>query len=259
MKRILITGGSGTLGTKLTPMLREQGLKVRILSRRQRPDWADPEIEWVQASLSTGVGLENAVQDVDTVIHAASTPVGTKKVDMEGAQKIGEIAKKKGVSHLVYISIVGIDTHPMGYYKGKLATEKVVQHAGLPWTILRATQFHELLDEIFLPALFKTPFIAFVPQNFKFQVIDSGEVAKRLAELVVGAPAGRVPDIGGPQVLEMGKMAAVWAQAKGIQKPIRNLPLFGGTANAFRAGINTAPNHKYGKITWEDYLADKYS
>jgi hypothetical protein len=80
-----------------------------------------------------------------------------------------------------------------------------------------------------------------------------------VAELVKGKPSGRVPDIGGPHILQMGELAQSWSKARGINKPILHLPMFGNTAKGFREGLLTTPDHKFGKTTWEQYLTRKYS
>lgn len=258
MQKILITGGTGTLGKKLTPLLLEAGFTVRILSRGPRKESFPAEVEWAEASIGTGEGLAEAVAGVDTIIHAASTPVGSAKIDTEGARKLLELGVKAGVSHFLYISIVGVDRHPFAYYKTKYATEKVVENGGVPWSILRATQFHELLDEVFLPPLFKLPFLAFVPTDFQFQLIDTGEVAARMVEVVEAGPSGRVEDIGGPEVLKMGDLSRKWVAAKRMNHKIVHIPAPGGTARGFRSGENTCPDKKYGRITWADYLQSKY-
>jgi uncharacterized protein YbjT (DUF2867 family) len=96
----------------------------------------------------------------------------------------------------VYVSIVGVDRIPYGYYRAKLATETVVEESGLPWTILRATQFHDLIRRI-AGVLAKSPVVP-VPAGVRFQPVDVHEVAARVVELATGTPAGRVDDMGGP-------------------------------------------------------------
>jgi uncharacterized protein YbjT (DUF2867 family) len=256
--KTLITGGSGSLGRQVFPHLLKAGNIVRISSRSKRKANLPAEIEWAQASLQTGEGLTEAVRGVHTIIHAASDPLHTKKVDVEGTRKLLEQAKTAGVSHFIYISIVGIEHFPGYYYYGaKLAAEQSIERSGIPYTILRASQFHELLDERFTPPLFKLPFVAFVPTDFKFQLVDSGEVATRMAELLITGPGGHAPDMGGPSILTWGEIARTWALAHGIHKRIVHLPIPGATARAFREGKNTTPNTS-GKINWEQYLSQKY-
>jgi uncharacterized protein YbjT (DUF2867 family) len=259
LTRTLITGGTGVLGRQLVAPLLEAGYKVRISSRGPRPSAVLPEIEWAQSALATGEGLEDAIQDVDTIVHCASTPVRTKEVDVSGTERLLKHASDAGVSHLLYISIVGIDDFPFSYYQAKLACEERIHASGVPFTILRATQFHELLDERFLPPFFRLPVVALVPTDLKFQVIDSGEVARRMVELVQAGPSGRVADAGGPEVRTMGELAAGWMRARGKKRKILPLPLPGRAAAAFRRGQNTCPDQRYGKVTWEEYLARKYS
>jgi uncharacterized protein YbjT (DUF2867 family) len=162
------------------------------------------------------------------------------------------------VAHLLYISIVGIDDFPFAYYRAKRAAEGLIEGASVPWTILRATQFHELLDQRFLPALFALPLVALVPTDFRFQTVDSGEVADRMVELVEAGPSGRADDVGGPEVLTMGEIASTWKQARGLSRAIVPLPVPGAAAAAFRRGQNTCPDRRYGTITWPDYLLGRY-
>jgi uncharacterized protein YbjT (DUF2867 family) len=256
--RTLVTGGTGVLGRQLVTPLLEAGYEVRIASRGPRPGAAPREVEWAQSALATGEGLEDAVKGVDTIVHCASTPVRTKEVDVSGTERLLKHASDAGVSHLLYISIVGIDDFPFSYYQAKLACEERIQAGDVPFTILRATQFHELLDERFLPPLFQLPLLALVPTDLKFQVIDSGEVARRMIELVQAGPSGRVADAGGPQVRTMGELATGWMRARGKKRTIVPLPLPGRAAAAFRRGQNTCPDERYGKVTWEEYLSRKY-
>src|SRR5690606_40293414 len=112
-----------------------------------------------------------------------------------------DAARRQGAPHLIYISIVGVDKIPYGYYQRKLAVERLIEASGLPYTILRTTQFHTLPD-MALNVLTKVPGVAALPRGLRVQPIDVGEVAERLADLALaGGPAGRVDDMGGPEVL----------------------------------------------------------
>src|SRR3990172_2973042 len=142
---ILVTGGSGGLGSELVPRL-AAGHTVRILSRRPRPPSATTE--WAQGELATGEGLAEAVAGVDMIVHAASSPFGkTRQVDVEGIRRLLPAAAP-ATPHLFYISIVGVDRIPFPYYRAKLAAEKLVEEPAVPYTILRATQFHTLIDRL---------------------------------------------------------------------------------------------------------------
>ena len=100
----------------------------------------------------------------------------------------------------------------------------------------------------------RAPFIAPVPKGWLFQPIDAGEVADRLVGLTLGLPAGRVPDIGGPEVRTLANLAQAYLLAKGSKKRVVELPLPGKAARAFREGAQVAPASVWGDITWEEFL-----
>jgi uncharacterized protein YbjT (DUF2867 family) len=174
-------------------------------------------------------------------------------VDVEGTGRLLEAAAQAGVSHLLYISIVGIDrasSYP--YYRIKLETERVVEDGLIPYTILRATQFYDLVL-MALRFLDRLPAMV-VPRGFLGQPIDTGEVAERLVELALSGSAGRVPDIGGPEVGTLADAARDYLQAKGSRRRIFEVPVPGKTSRAFREGALVCPDQAYGKIRWEDFL-----
>ena len=257
MPRVLITGGTGTLGRELAPRLADSGRAVRIMSRRAPPRDADPRIEWAQAELQTGAGLAEAVSGADVIVHAASSPFRrTEAVDVAGTARLLGQARDAGVSHFLYISIVGIDRIPLGYYRRKLAAESRIEQGGVPWSILRATQFHTLIDSLLRVAL-RFP-IALLPTDFRFQPIDPGDVADRLRDYATEAPAGHLPDLGGPEVQPLGELACAWAEIRGLRRRLIRLPLPGSVAAGFRRGLNTTPENAYGRVTWADWLRKRY-
>lgn len=257
MTRVLITGGRGELGRQLVPRLLAIGHTVRVLSRTPHRPGDDPYVEWVPASLATGEGLAEAVRDVDILIHAASTPVSAKRVDTGGAQRLLDVTLQGRLSHFFYISIVGVDRHPFFYYRAKYATEKLIEQSTAPWTILRATQFHAFLGRLILPIFYRLP-VFLAPTDFVFQLIDEGEVAQRIVELLRQGPSGRAEDIGGPEILTWGEISRTWLVAQKRVRRIVHLPIPGKAAAAFRRGLHTTPEHKYGRITWEQWLAKAY-
>jgi uncharacterized protein YbjT (DUF2867 family) len=258
MSHILVTGGAGRLGRELTPRLQQVGHRVWVMSRRPRPADLSSDLEWAQANIETGTGLREAVSGMETIIHAASNPLKrTRQVDVDGTRRLLEVARAAGVGHFIHVSIVGIERIPYPYYQVKVAAEAVVREGGVPYTILRATQFHTLLD-MFLSPLRNWP-LAFTFTDFKFQPIDTGEVADRLCALVGQPPAGLLPDMGGPEVLTLGEMASDWFAAQGKRTRLFRLPLPGAIAHGFRNGYNTCPDHCDGKITWAEWVRRKYS
>jgi uncharacterized protein YbjT (DUF2867 family) len=259
--RVLVTGGRGTLGREVVSRLVRDGYTVRVMSRQSREQGAGGHglagTEWAQADLRTGEGLAGAVAGVDAIVHAASSPLmHTKEVDVDGTERLLGLARDAGVAHIVYISIVGIDRIPYPYYKHKLAAEKLVEHCGLPWTILRATQFHSLI-EIILRGAMRLP-VAFLATSMRFQPMDPGEAASCLCECVAAGPSGRVPDIGGPEVRALGNLARARSKLLGLHRRVVPLYIPGRVAGGFRKGFNTVPENRYGKITWEDWLRRKY-
>ena len=247
---ILVTGGTGVLGRQVVEHLNAAGAVTRILSRGGGAGI-------VQGNLLTGEGLDAAVRGVDTIVHCASSPFRKpRQVDVEGTGRLLERAAAAGVSHVVYISIVGIDraaSYP--YYRVKLETERVVEGSPVPHTILRATQFYDLVL-MALRSLDRLPVMP-VPAGFLGQPIDSGEVAGRLAELALSGPSGRVRDVGGPEVGTLAGSARRYLGVIGSRKRVVEFPFPGKTAREIRAGALTCPENPHGKIRWEDFLREK--
>jgi uncharacterized protein YbjT (DUF2867 family) len=258
MTSILIAGGAGGLGRELTPRLRQTaGHTVRVMSRQSRPVTLAPGLEWAQADIETGAGLAEAVASAEVIIHCASSPLRrTQEVDVDGTRKLVDAARTAKVKHVIYVSIVGIDRIPYPYYRHKLAAEDVVRQGGVPYSILRATQFHTLIDML-LRATAKYPF-SFAFTDFKFQTVDTGEVAARLCEIAAAQPAGLLPDMGGPEVMTLEQMARLWYAAQGKPYRLLRLPLPGKVAHGFRNGYNTCPDHRDGQITWAEWVRRTY-
>ncbi len=256
MTRILITGGAGTLGSALVAPLTEAGYVVRVMSRHGPKAGLLPQVEWARADLATGSGVREAVEGAQIIIHAATLPTPSGSVDVAGTRRLLEAARAAGAEHCLYISIVGIDRNPFFYYRNKLKAEALVRASGVPWSILRATQFHPLIDLV-LRAAGRGPLLPLVP-DLRFQPIDLREVVRRMVESVVAGPGGQLEDIGGPEVLTLGEMARVWLKARGQRRLMVPLPLPGKAAAAFRQGLNTCPDHAYGTISWQTWLQETY-
>ncbi|MGA5900787.1 SDR family oxidoreductase [Streptomyces venetus] len=244
MSTILVTGGTGTLGRLVVERLRADGHEVRVLSRHTQPYAVD---------LREGGGaLDAAVSGVDTIVHCASSPKG----DEQAAAHLITAARAAGVAHLVHISIVGVDRVPFRYYRSKLAVERMIEESGIGWTVLRATQFHDLLVML-LQGLSKLP-VLFLPAHVRDQPVEVDEVAERLAGLAAGAPAGRVEDMGGPEVRTLESLARAYLKATGRRRAVVNVPLWGAAYRGFREGGHLAPRQAVGTGTFEEYLARRY-
>ena len=258
MRHILVTGGTGTLGGLVVRRLGEAGREVRVLSRSSREN--GDGVAFVAGDLATGEGIDAAVEGVEVIVHCA----GSTKGDEGKAQTLVRAAARAGNPHLVNISVVGADRIPVtsavdrnmfGYFAAKLAAERVVVDSGLPWTTLRATQFHDLILAT-TQQMAKLPIVP-IPAGFRFQSIEADEVAARLVELAFGAPAGLVPDLAGPKVYEMRDLVRGYLQAAHKHRLTAPLPLPGKAARSFRAGANLAPERAVGRRTWEEFLAER--
>src|SRR5258708_9375330 len=204
---ILLTGGTGTLGRLVVPLLRDAGYDVRVLSRYTHE--ATPGIEFMTGDLAKNEGIDAAVKGTEIIVHCG----GSAKGDQDKTRNLVRAASQSGTSHLVYISVVGADRIPVvsgvdramfGYFEAKLAAGQIVANSGLPWTTLRATQFHDAFL-IMGKQMAKMPFVP-VFAGVRFQPIDAGEVAARLVELAIGLPAGPRPQIAGPLAYPMAQV-----------------------------------------------------
>ncbi|MBT3152065.1 NAD(P)H-binding protein [Streptomyces sp. CHD11] len=246
MTTILVTGGTGVLGRHVTERLRAAGHDVRVLSRHAPPYAVDLR--------EGGSALDAAVTGVDTVVHCASSPRGG---DEKAARNLIAAARRAGVGHLVFISIVGVDRVPYGYYRSKLAVERLVEESGIGWTVLRATQFHDLVLTV-LQALAKLP-VVLLSARVKDQPVEVTEVAARLSELAQGAPAGRVEDMAGPEVRTFDSLARAYLGATGRRRAVVKVPLRGAAYRAFRAGGHLAPDRAVGTVTFDEFLRERFA
>ena len=251
---ILVTGGTGTLGRLVVARLRDAGRDVRVLSRHSHDDPG-----FVTGDLDTGAGIDAAVDGADVIVHCA----GSSKGDEAKTRTLVQAAARAGAPHLVFISVVGADRIPVasrvdramfGYFGAKLAAERVVADSGLPWTTLRASQFHDLILMV-ARAMARLPVIP-VPAGIRFQPVDAGEVAARMTELALGSPAGLVPDIAGPRVYPFADLLRGYLRARGQRRLMVPVALPGKAARAVRDGANLAPGHAVGHRTWEAFLAE---
>lgn len=255
---VLVTGGTGTLGREVVRAVSAAGHRAVIMSRKPAPE-AGAAPRWATAHIVTGEGLNAAVADMDVVIHAASDPRGDPAADEEGTRRLAAAARAAGVRHLVYVSIVGIDRIPHPYYVRKLAAEKALAASGLPYSILRATQFHSFIDFLLAKAAAYMPLVMPLPAGYSVQPVAIEDVAARLLRALDDGPGGRLPDFGGPERLTARQAARIWQQVRGVHKPILPVPSLDAAARAFRRGYNTleadTPPENRGGLSWHEWLA----
>jgi uncharacterized protein YbjT (DUF2867 family) len=249
--KVLVTGGTGLLGSRLVPRMAAAGHQVRVMTHTARKVVGAPSIA---GDLLTGAGIGEAVAGAECIVHLATAAGGdTQKVDVLGTKGLVEMARRAHVPHLIYLSIVGIDRVPHSYYKAKLAAEKVVQDGRVPWTILRATQFFSYLD-VLMRDWSERPVIV-VPKGWKLQPVDAGEVAAKVMECLVAGPRAMLPDFGGPEVANSEALAEAWRAAHNSHRPLLALPLPGRVSQALQKGGATCPENRFGRISWTQWMA----
>lgn len=245
--RILVTGGKGDLGPRVVDRLRTGGHTVLVGTRTPRHH------DEVRFDLGSDVGRES-LSGVEVVVHLATDPRHTR-AEKEGSARLWAAAQEVGVGHVVYVSIVGIDHHPFPYYQTKLAVEQQLESSGLPYTILRATQFHGLIPRFVEEAIRRVGFVP-IPGGVPLQPVDADVVAQRVVELVEAGPSGRVPDLGGPEVLDVADMARAYLETTGRRVIRFRAPFWGRAVAAFRRGDQLAPDSKEGGRTYGEYLEE---
>ncbi|WP_051871513.1 SDR family oxidoreductase [Streptomyces sclerotialus] len=252
MTTFLVTGGTGTLGRVVVDRLLADGHTVRVLSRRPHTRTEHPRLRSYAVDLRNGVGLADATAGTDVIVHCASTPSGG---DLDSAGQLVDAARTAGVRHLVYISIVGVDRVPLRYYRTKREVERLLAESDVPWTVLRTTQFHDLVLRL-VKAGARSPVLP-APAGVRVQPVDVREVGARLVELAYGEPAGHVPEMGGPEVFTARELIGLTLRAGDRRRLALPLRLPGATYRALRAGGNLAPEHAVGKIRYADFLAER--
>ncbi|MFI9325994.1 SDR family oxidoreductase [Kitasatospora sp. NPDC052868] len=247
---ILVTGGTGTLGGHVVPLLRAAGREVRVLSRHGHA--AGDGVRYVVGDLLKDEGVEAAVDGVGTVLHLA----GGAKGDDRATAHLVRAARQAGVRHLVYISVIGADRLPLGYFRAKHGAEQAVADSGIPWTTLRAAQFHDLALKT-AAAMARMPVVP-SPGGLRWQPVDSRDVAARLVELALDRPAGLVPDLAGPKVYGLGELVRGYLRSQGRRRPLLPVRVPGKVGRAYRAGDNlTLQGAEVGHRTWEAFLAER--
>jgi len=243
--KLVVAGGTGAVGTHVVDVARGRGHDVVVLSRRTGTD------------VRSGQGLADAIAGADVVVDVLSTQTLSADVSTEffttTTRALLDAEKRIGVPHHVALSIVGIDRAPYGYYAGKLAQERLVETGAVPWTILRATQFHEFAGQTYERATLGPLHLAI---RMRTQPIAAREVAERLVELAEQPPAGRARDLGGPREENLADMMRAYALAKGSRAWIPAISLLGDGGRRQRDGsLLPGPDAQLGTQTFDEWLA----
>lgn len=249
MTTVLVTGGTGNLAGSVSAHLMTTGATVRVASRRVRPADAPADADWMQVDYASRAGLDRALSGADVVLHCAG---GSGRAEAGTMAALLSSGRRAGLAHLAYVSIVGVDRIPLGYYRSKLAAERALISSGVPWTILRATQFHDLALSI-AAGMCRLP-VALAPR-LSCQPVAVEEVAARLVEIAANPPQGRVPEFGGPEILSFTELARLYLRWKRSRRPLVSVPVPGRVGSALRAGAGLTPDHGDGLQTFAQFLA----
>lgn len=207
--KILVIGGKGLIGTKLVNQLKKLGHEVTSASRSSGVDTV------------TGNGLESALKNIDVVVDVANSPSFEDKAVMEFFEKSGfNIAaaeKAANIKHHIALSVVGTDRlSESGYFRAKIAQENSIRASGIPYTIVRATQFFEFLNYL---AESSTNGEKVTISSAFMQPMAANDVAELLAEIVEEKPLNNIIEIAGPERIRLSDMIQTYLHA--IKDPRR--------------------------------------
>ena len=265
---ILVTGGTGHLGSAVVAGLTASGHRVRVLARRPGND---PDIDWRQGDLATGEGVAAAASGIEAIVHAATHSPAAQRgglrpldfirsptdVDIDGTKALLAAAEDAAVDHFVHVSIVGLQHMArLPYSRVKLAAEELVQTSAVPWSIVRATGFYWLLDQMLARIVKRPPVL--LPAEVRMQPVDSDEFAAFIVESLSDGRRGEREDFAGPEQLTLHELAEQYLAAHRLHRRIWSAPVPRRIQAALTAG-NTSPNARLGATTWAEWLQRTYN
>lgn len=255
-----VLGGSGVLGGAVIAAATAAGHDVVAVSR-SAPTSLPPGVRHVVADVTTGQGLAEAFAGATVVIDGTNALLETlgeprvREVLVAGTERVLAAAKAAGVAHFVGISIVGIDTAPMPYYRIKVDQERVIEASPVPWSLVRATQFHDLIPRFVGGRLG----VVAAPIGWRLQPVDVADVAAILVAAAAAPAARRLPDVGGPEVLPIAELARAWKRAAGKARLVLPVPVPGKLGRFLRSGAMCCPDHAVGTVTFSTWLGRRYA
>lgn len=244
--KVTVLGASGLIGTLLVDLLVREGEDVVAASRRSGAD------------VCSGVGLSKALRGAEALVDVTNSPSFADGEVMDffvaSTTNLVDAAREAGVGHYVALSIVGVDELPdSGYMRAKVAQEKVITESGLPYTIVRATQFQQFAEAITASLVVGDE--VRVP-DARIQLIAVDDVAAEVAKAAQAAPRNGIINIGGPEKLSFADMARAVLAAKGDDKPVIVDPqaTYFGTAVDDNSLV-TGDDGILGEIRFADFMA----
>lgn len=262
MAKILVTGGTGHLGRDLVPALSQAGHVVRLLARKPMND---PSLEWAMGDLATGEGIDHALGGIDTVIHAATlSPIARRgmrpidfffsptSVDVEGTRHLLAASRRAGIGHFIFVSIVGLESCSLPYARAKLAGEQLVRECSLPWSVIRATPFYYLLEQM-LGGLKWLP--VWPLPNSLSNPVDTRDVARYLTEAVNDGKRGVRPEIGGPDLMPFSSFARQYCDTLGLRRLVLPLPV--SRRMSLKMGL-VETSERLGQRSWRTWLCERH-
>jgi uncharacterized protein YbjT (DUF2867 family) len=245
--RIAIAGATGNIGALTVTALEREGHEVVRISRSHGVD------------LSTGDGLDDALAGVEAVVDATNIPATDRN---EAVARFGTATRnllaaeeRAGVGHHVLLSIVGLDrVEGNAHYAGKREQERLVAAGPVPWTIVRATQFHDFAAT--MVSWTEHDGVALVAPLL-VQPIAPADVADVLAEIAVGEPQGRSVDVAGPEPQDLVDMARRTNEARG--RTVKLVPTWSTVLGEEMAGNAMLPGEGayISPTTFDEWLAEQ--
>ena len=244
MMKIVVIGGTGLIGSKTVTILRQRGHDVVAASPKSGVDTI------------TGEGVEEAVAGAQVVVDLANSPSFEDKAVLEFFQTSGRnllpAEAAAGVRHHVALSIVAIDRTDNGYFRAKAAQEKLIEGSGVPYTIIRATQFLEFLGGI--AASTGRGNIVRLPPVL-FQPIAAEDVAAVVAETALAPPRNGIVEIAGPERAPLSDIVARYLKAVGDSRQLVSDPearYWGGRVE--KLSLVPLGEARLGRIGLEEWL-----
>jgi uncharacterized protein YbjT (DUF2867 family) len=245
--KVAVAGGTGVVGRHVVEQLAAAGHDPLVLARATGVD------------LLTADGLAERLVGVDAVIDTTSVATTAKKAAVSffttTTRHLLEAGAAAGVGHHLLLSIVGIDEIPFGYYVGKVAQERLVEQGPVPWSIVRAPQFHEFAEQMIERASVGP--VTIVP-GMRSATMAAAEVAAVVVEVATGAPQGRVRDLRGPETAEMSDLVGKVVAQRGERRRVMRARVPGKAGRLMASGALVAADPAtVGTQTFDAWLAGR--